>query len=773
MSLAIEMTIRGVLLAGKWATEDQLKPGGERHPKILDGWRNHLISALVDNTDPAYYQKEFHTKSELYFQGCGNDTLIGMGAVVVFLREAGIRDEKALKTMWHGDHRNALIMENNIHTGRPVPEFQAITSNQRLVQIGLQWFPTSTPKNPLGDGSVADPTFGDPDNKAIDPTVFGYFEMIFERARTHYLASNTQQAQLLLAWINNVFPIIPLDSANKEKITPFTNSALALKKNLGQKLDCYGYTPDHVPVGSLEYYKAQSEHVLKSFKDIEKNYYDYRSESRKDQERHADYVKALGQTKALCDALATERDNTQLMIKGTVSDIKAVETEVEAARGTLIEKTRDLSAQIQQCFSVPNIDQLAGIMLNLSFMPEKQFAQRAMIGSQALTAGSDIIHALAKVKMDDGTEIDQSLVINRLDTMGGDIANLSAGYTVSQKFIGKDAGVYRILQKAEEFDALCRKFYESAPAARQAQTSMDDYVRKINYRNAKIDEYNALWVRLGDLQGQLSKLNADKDKTAIELARSEQPGLPRRVAAFDNLYNRVRDTSLKYLYSMGRAYSFWALKPYDELTTVCKLFDPDSIDHATLWTAMSQIEEHCAAEIEGCRSSLRQAALPDAGADLKEATGITVTLTKESHPGFIESLKTKGVAEFELLATHPSFGGKANVRLTRVRAWIYGMKTGINTPHDVIITHCGPETIITTDKKPIKFMHDRVTVMFRYDVSKGLENPRAIFEGHGGTHDGIILENNYAPIGPFTTWRLAILEDNNKELVARFSQIDG
>ena len=272
--------------------------------------------------------------------------------------------------------------------------------------------------------------------------------------------------------------------------------------------------------------------------------------------------------------------------------------------------------------------------------------------------------------------------------------------------------------------------------------------------------------RLGDLQGQLTKLNADKDATAIELARSEQPGLPRRVAAFDNLYNRVRDTSLKSLYSMGRAYSFWALKSYDELTKVCKLFDPDSIDHATLSSAMTQIEEDCATEIEGCKSSLREAALPDAGADPKVATGIIVTLTKESNPEFIESLKNEQVARFELPATHPSFGGMANVRVTTVRAWIYGMKTGNtgNDLHDVAITHCGPETIITTDKKQIGFKHDPVTVMFRYDASKGVGDPRAIFEGRGGTHDGVILENNYAPIGPFTHWRLAILEEKNPKL---------
>ena len=421
MSLAIEMTVRGVLLAGKWLTEAQLKPEGAQDPKISGGWRNHLISKLVDHTNPAYYQKKFHRDSVSYFQGCDNDTLIGMGAVIVFLRESGLCDEKTLKAVGDDDQRNGLIDQNYRHTGRPVPEFQGM-NNQRLVQIGLQWFPTSTPKNPLGDGSLVEPTFGDPDNKAIDPTVFGYFEMIFERARTHYLASNNQQAQLLLAWINNVFPAIPSNSANKEKIAPFTQSVLALKKNLGLKLDYYGYTPDHVPVGSLEYYKGRVERLLTSFEKMEKNYRDYLSASRKDQERHSDYVKALGQTKALCDALATECDNTQLMIKGTVSDIKAAEPEVEAAKRTLIGKISDLSVQISQFFNVPTAEQLAGIMLNLSFMPEKQFAQIAMIGSQALTAGSDTIHALGKVRMDDGTEIDKSLVINRLDKMGGDIA---------------------------------------------------------------------------------------------------------------------------------------------------------------------------------------------------------------------------------------------------------------------------------------------------------------------------------------------------------------
>ena len=286
-------------------------------------------------------------------------------------------------------------------------------------------------------------------------------------------------------------------------------------------------------------------------------------------------MSALEETKSLCGALEGERRNTLSLINQTVSDITAKEVEVEAVKPILIEKTRGLSADIQKCFSVPSAEQLAGILLNLSFMPEKEFGQAAMVASQALTAGSDTFGALSKVRMDDGAEVDRSLVINRLDILGKGVANLGAGYTVSQHFIQKDAGVYRLIQKVEEFDQMCSKFYTSSPKAREAQSSMEDYVRKISYRNAKIDEYNALWARFADVQGKLSKLNADKDSKAIQLARSENPSLPHRVAAFDNLYSRARDTGLKYLYLMSRAYCFWALKPYDELTSVCKLLDPE------------------------------------------------------------------------------------------------------------------------------------------------------------------------------------------------------
>ena len=309
MSLKIEMTVRGVLLAGKWAKELDLPPEGAQDPKILDGWRNGLISAIVASTNQKYYQDEYHVESVTYFQGFDNERLIGIGAVIVFLLEAGFYDSQTIKSR-HDDYlRNDLIGQNNIHIGISVSELQGM-SNQKLVRLGLQWFPTSTPKHPHGDGSLVEPTFGDPNNTGIDRTVFGYFQMIFERARTDYLASNSEHAQLLLAWINNVFPAIPLEGTTYDKIEPFIHSVVGAKSHLEHKRDYYGHAWNHVPLCSLTFYEGRLKSFLVSMEKIEKKYESYTSASRKNQERHSDYVSALEETKSLCGALEEERRNT-------------------------------------------------------------------------------------------------------------------------------------------------------------------------------------------------------------------------------------------------------------------------------------------------------------------------------------------------------------------------------------------------------------------------------------------------------------------------------
>jgi hypothetical protein len=110
--------IRGVLLAGKFRT----------HQKLIglsnDAQLRILIAELKKNSNQSDYQS------------FDEDTLVGMGAALVFLRDSGIRDVPALKTMSAGDQRNALIVEIGAQLPDMASTLQGL-SNLELVLLGL------------------------------------------------------------------------------------------------------------------------------------------------------------------------------------------------------------------------------------------------------------------------------------------------------------------------------------------------------------------------------------------------------------------------------------------------------------------------------------------------------------------------------------------------------------------------------------------------------------------------------------------------------------
>jgi hypothetical protein len=109
--------IRGVLLAGRFRSQPQLNAMSH------NDMRNTLIVELTNRSHQSNYQS------------FDNDTLAGMGAVLVFLRDTGIRDDASLRTMSADDQRNVLIVELAAQTGLGA-ELQAFSSMD-LVRIGL------------------------------------------------------------------------------------------------------------------------------------------------------------------------------------------------------------------------------------------------------------------------------------------------------------------------------------------------------------------------------------------------------------------------------------------------------------------------------------------------------------------------------------------------------------------------------------------------------------------------------------------------------------
>ena len=110
--------IRGVLLAGQFRTQHEINTMSHGDQ------RNTLIVELAGRT------------KQTGLQAFNDDTLAGMGAVLVFLRAARIRNDADLKGLTADDMRNVLIVELGAQTQMSGPALQGM-SNLDLVLLGL------------------------------------------------------------------------------------------------------------------------------------------------------------------------------------------------------------------------------------------------------------------------------------------------------------------------------------------------------------------------------------------------------------------------------------------------------------------------------------------------------------------------------------------------------------------------------------------------------------------------------------------------------------
>jgi hypothetical protein len=114
-----EKTVRGVLLAGKWRTAEEL------NQMSADNKRNTLIVVLGGLSN--------ETGETMW--GLSDDVLVAKAAVVLLLMDAGIRDEAWLKANGFANHRAALIESIHGFTDEPLAALQKL-SDQELVRWG-------------------------------------------------------------------------------------------------------------------------------------------------------------------------------------------------------------------------------------------------------------------------------------------------------------------------------------------------------------------------------------------------------------------------------------------------------------------------------------------------------------------------------------------------------------------------------------------------------------------------------------------------------------
>jgi hypothetical protein len=174
------------------------------------------------------------------------------------------------------------------------------------------------------------------------------------------------------------------------------------------------------------------------------------------------------------------------------------------------------------------------------------------------------------------------------------------------------------------------------------------------------------------------------------------------------------------------------------------------------------------------RSRMSELSAEDEETILDTVTTITKFPLARGYPKEFAEFKRTGVASFTIPAPSPDsikkdnpFAPFFNTRITKVRAWVRGVKTG--SPHrcHVLLQTQGSEVICATDLTHIPFVHPPIPAFsFVYEYTKVkwneedqyVENPAEVLSIDGSLMCvGDYKDSSYPPVvGPFTEWKIIL-----------------
>jgi hypothetical protein len=459
---------------------------------------------------------------------------------------------------------------------------------------------------------------------------------------------------------------------------------------------------------------------------------------------------------------------------------------------------------------------LFNCLTQLSFTSiENPPAAAAMIGGQL---GAIVTEGLKNVRDDRGELVNKKYVLGEINHFSS--PDLKDDFKRNANGFLSDTASYRTIVEYEKIKRLIDDFRNKSGAV-EASVGISDFVDLLKTRNRHIDYYNELLRALTNVTAEAQRLGFEKRKVQDGLAK-KTPGLTPMANFVSGLYERTKADCIEALYMLSRAQSFWALQPltafYEQLGRT-----PQGIRHAQLAAADVHIDRELASLLEKVRRTPNR--FP-ASEDGDSSQGVLVVLTREDHPDFFTDLEVWHDARFELAAaTHDSpapdnvlaptmaaytgkkppdasvanpFNGKADVRLTKVRAWLIGMET-TNNRHNIIIEHSGREMFRRPDDTGCpeprqrdagaagddpRIIHTplRIPLIYKadglmFDRGKGHFVPGKIKDVPGAEDGdlgyslkaqlGLPGSNGYAAIGPFAVWRLIVRKLDNPGLVLK------
>ena len=748
--------------------------------------------------------------------------MIGALALALFLRETGLLDEQALKKTSVDWERNHLISALG---GRlEYNEGLQALDNQRLVLLALR---------PAGSFNIGESLSLLKNHLLIGDEEQEEF-VHYAGLCTHYTDPWTSVGDRLV-WVTKLLTAASKagEASQKQLATLLHQPAIMALNNHRNGLDFFGRDESYTPKLSYDTHLANLTASLNSLKTIEPARDKYFASLRDNKNETNDLDAAIGTTDSQISLLSGRKSKLRELLDETARKIGELDKKL-TNQTELANKMKSFESQIKSAFGL-SWQTFFNCLGMLSFMnvnePRNAINTLTKVGGYASAGamaasqlGAMINEGVDKVLNDSGEPVPKNYVLTQVEVIKGDIRLQSEFKKRENGFLQADSSK-RLVVELDRFRGLCRQFYRSAPAAEGLRKELDAFIETIMNRNAYIDYFNSLLVEIRQLAGEMGALELQKGTLQGKLTQISNPGLPAMASFVSGLYERAKATCISDLYHSFRAKAFWALEPYSGFYDLLGS-SPGALTYTTLDSKKNQLMTDLMAALETERAT------PNVFPNEEETMGEVIVLTPNSHKQFFKDLLDQSCAEFELepatkASTEPfptygpttaawcrterpiyapdapnPFHGKSNVRLTKVRTWMVGMKT--DTAHEVLTTHLGEEQFRRSDdvpypartvpagerdlnkrnaeyvkhtQKPIPFRYDPTDL--RYDPEKpanqaftpgSLTSTRVteLEDGDlGFPSSGLAAlpgKSEYAPIGPFGKWRVEVRPQDNHGL---------
>ncbi|WP_020536156.1 hypothetical protein [Lewinella cohaerens] len=586
-----------------------------------------------------------------------------------------------------------------------------------------------------------------------------FYNMLLEKASAHYLAAGDNlSSPHIQTCVQLIIFLLDINEGFDKENTPhgyqeLFNSAKAMYRYLRQGQNYFGHRPDFVPVGNHEYWGKQVDKSLSSLKTIEPIYTKYLSASISRDEKIRGLADALNQSKNRVLQLQSDIELIASEIKTLTPQVDAFEKNVSIKQEELMDKITAVAEAIQSKINL-NVNDFIEVTKNVASTPGGTSKKLATLGKE----GAKLAYkGINEFETEDGESIRKALLIDQFILQEQDFQELDEGYRLINGLISvADPNAKKLICEKEKLDALLDKV-ASMESAAEARIALNEFVQSVNARNQAILLYN-------DYVGQYIKLHSDID---LEKKRQNDigadvtdvdPGLPLMVSYMKSIHHQVISYFINDLYMCVRAAAFWSLDAKLNMESLFGNIEPHSIDIATA----EKLSATAKNKIAMAHESL--------GSDSQPFSNIKVTLDEQYFGAAIFDAFKAGEVSSIGINIQPStrstkagdspFHGLADVRVSKVRVWLYGATTS-NNEVQVVLTHTGGETLVDRQGNLFPASHTSKYVVMRYNNEK-IGTEEALSEGF----DGLITKDDstFTPVGPFTDWILTLDSKDNQDL---------